>query len=281
MNTIEKYNHISELCSQTITRSYSTSFSLAIKLLHKDLRPHIHAIYGFVRIADEIVDTFHEYDKVELLSNLEHETIEAVQNKFSLNPILQSFQLTVNRFNIPYTLISHFLYSMKLDLTKKVYTSEQELNEYIYGSAEVVGLMCLKVMCEGNTEKYEALSPSACKLGAAFQKINFLRDIEDDTAMLHRQYFPGINIQHFTDYEKKMLEDDILADFRAAFPGILALPIKARFGVYLAYRYYMALFHRISKRSSTTILRQRIRVHNLQKLAILLHASLRHRLGIL
>ncbi|SHL38115.1 Phytoene/squalene synthetase [Chitinophaga jiangningensis] len=281
MNTIATFDRISTICSETVTGHYSTSFSWAIRLLHKDLRMHIHAIYGFVRLADEIVDTFHQFDKEALLDQLTQATREAVESRISLNPILHSFQITVNQFDIPLTLVEHFLRSMRMDLTKTEYTNHTELNAYIYGSAEVVGLMCLKVICEGNSTKYNQLAPAACKLGAAFQKINFLRDLEDDASQLKRQYFPGVSMQNLSDDKKRQLENDILADFKAAYTGIMQLPAKGRFGVYLAYQYYLALFNRIRKRSSAAMLEKRIRVHNIEKLAILLEAGIKHRFGFI
>jgi len=279
MNSEEKFTYLSCVCSKSLTEGYSTSFSLAIRLLHKNLRRHIHAIYGFVRLADEIVDTFHQHDKRSLLKNLQTQTEEAIREKISLNPLLQSFQYTVNYYNIPEELISSFLKSMEMDLDKSSYNSNEELSEYIYGSAEVVGLMCLKVFCEGDDTLYQSLREYACKLGAAFQKINFLRDLEDDTHQLNRQYFPKVDVLHFDEKTKKILENDIEADFKTALPGILKLPGKTRFGVYLAYRYYLSLFYKIRKNPPSFITKQRVRVPNLQKLVILFDAGLRNQFG--
>lgn len=279
MNTIETYSAVCMKCSREVTKHYSTSFSWAIKLLHKDLQQQIHAIYGFVRLADEIVDTFHQYDKEKLLNVFRSDVYAAIHNKVSLNPVLQSFQLTIHQYNIPLQLVDDFLESMEMDLDKKVYHTHEELDSYIYGSAEVVGLMCLMVFCEGNEALYNDLAPAAQQLGAAFQKINFLRDLEDDQSHLQRSYFPGVDLRNFDEQVKQTVENGIATDFEAAMKGILKLPIKARFGVYVAYRYYFSLFKRIRKQRAASILQQRIRIPNVQKLAIILDAGIRSKMG--
>ena len=264
MTNLELYANISNTCSINITKKYSTSFYSAIKLLHKDLQKPICNIYGFVRLADEIVDTFHEFDKATLLNDFIQQTNYAIDNKISLNPILFSFQETINQYQIDKALIDAFLYSMQLDLSKSNYT-ETEYQQYIYGSAEVVGLMCLKVFCNGNNNLYLHLIPSAKKLGAAFQKINFLRDIKTDNEALERMYFPNCNFNNFTLADKLAIEKDIEQDFASALIGIKQLPSKAKFGVYVAYQYYVSLFNKIKKTSSKNILQNRIRVSNYSK----------------
>ncbi len=268
-------------CSEVVTKRYSTSFSSAIKLLHKDLRAPIFDIYGFVRFADEIVDTFHDYDKETLLNEFEAETWKAIKNGISLNPILHSFQTVVRKYNIPYDLIEAFLYSMRLDLNKTDYNTVHEMDEYVYGSAEVVGLMCLCVFCEGDMQQYEALKGQARKLGAAFQKINFLRDIQADYNNLNRTYFPDFDYYRFDQHTKQRIEDDIEADFKAALEGIRKLPWKARFGVYTAYRYYYALFNKIKKMHPKHVLEQRVRVPDYQKAFIVFSAGLNNRLNLI
>jgi phytoene/squalene synthetase len=255
------------------TKRYSTSFSSAIKLLHKDLRQPIYDIYGFVRFADEIVDTFHEYDKERLLKKFSDDTWDAIRDGISLNPILQSFQVAVNRYNIPHELIHAFLKSMEMDLGKKDYHTEAELDEYIYGSAEVVGLMCLCVFCEGDIKMYEQLKGSAQRLGAALQKVNFLRDLHADYTQLNRSYFPGVVINEFDEESKYRIEASIAEDFEAAREGIRQLPWKARYGVYTAYRYYNALFKKICRLEANKVLEKRISVPNLQKVCIVFAAG--------
>mgnify|MGYP000144074471 FL=1 len=238
------FDDVSQEMSQLTTKRYSTSFSLGISFLDSDLHKPIYSIYGFVRFADEIVDSFHGFDKEALLADFKIQTYKAIAEGISLNPILNSFQWAVNKYSIPMELIDTFLNSMEMDLNKQFYSKEQyEL--YILGSAEVVGLMCLKVFVEGNDAEYERLKPSAMKLGSAFQKINFLRDLKDDFQTLGRTYFPGINMEEFNATVKKEIEADIEADFRAGYEGILQLPKNARFGVYMAYKYYFKLFNKI------------------------------------
>lgn len=275
------FHRAAQACSELVTRQYSTSFSSAIRLLHADLRQPIYGIYGFVRFADEIVDTFHDFDKAALLQRFSNETWLAIEEGISLNPILHSFQNVVRQYNIPHELIKAFLYSMELDLHKTDYATVREMDEYIYGSAEVVGLMCLCVFCEGNAEKYAALKDSARRLGAAFQKVNFLRDIQADFKSLNRTYFPEFDYYNFNDGVKQRIEQDIAADFEAALPGIRQLPWKARFGVYMAYRYYSALFNKIRHMQPQRVLERRVRVADHQKLLIVAAAKMRYRLNMI
>ncbi|MEI8116451.1 MAG: phytoene/squalene synthase family protein [Flavobacteriia bacterium] len=274
------FDDISQEMSQLTTKRYSTSFSLGISFLDNDLHKPIYSIYGFVRFADEIVDSFHGFDKEALLADFKIQTYKAIAEGISLNPILNSFQWAVNKYGIPMELIDTFLNSMEMDLNKQFYSKEQyEL--YILGSAEVVGLMCLKVFVEGNDAEYERLKPSAMKLGSAFQKINFLRDLKDDFQTLGRTYFPGINMEDFTATVKKEIEADIEADFRAGYEGILQLPKNARFGVYMAYKYYFKLFKKIKTKTAQDILTERIRIPNYRKMRILLTSYVRHNLNML
>lgn len=276
---IELFHELSELCSKAATEKYSTSFSSAIRLLHSDLRPPIYNIYGFVRFADEIVDTFHTYNKEELLREFKKDTYAAIERGISLNPILDSFQKTVREFNISHDLIEAFFNSMEMDLTKTAYNSNG-YKEYIYGSAEVVGLMCLYVFCEGDKEMYTKLKPSAQALGAAFQKVNFLRDVKADYQQLNRSYFPEVDFTNFTTDDKKQIEEDITRDFINAYEGILQLPVKARFGVYVAYKYYLSLFKKIKKKTPDTILEQRVRIPNYGKAFIVAKAGLRNQFNL-
>jgi phytoene synthase len=274
------FDDISQEMSQLTTKRYSTSFSLGISFLDSDLHKPIYSIYGFVRFADEIVDSFHGFDKEALLADFKIQTYKAIAEGISLNPILNSFQWAVNKYAIPMELIDTFLNSMEMDLNKQFYSKEQyEL--YILGSAEVVGLMCLKVFVEGNDAEYERLKPSAMKLGSAFQKINFLRDLKDDFQTLGRTYFPGINMEEFNATVKKEIEADIEVDFRAGYEGILQLPKNARFGVYMAYKYYFKLFKKIKAKSAQNILTERIRIPNYRKMRILLTSYVRHNLNML
>lgn len=277
---IQLFHKSSEECSRNITRLYSTSFFSAIKLLHRDLRQPICNIYGFVRLADEIVDTFHEQDKKQLLTDFKKETFAAIERKLSLNPVLHSFQATVNHYQVDHQLIDAFFHSMELDLVKQQY-DEAGYAEYIYGSAEVVGLMCLHVFCEGDKELYQSLKPSAQALGAAFQKVNFLRDIRADFEGLQRIYFPGCDFNHFTETDKQRIEEDIQQNFAAAYSGIRQLPAKSRFGVYVAYAYYRSLFKRIKKIQPSGILRRRVRIPDFTKMLILLRARVKNQLGAL
>lgn len=278
--TIDLFHSVSNECSKKVTLRYSTSFSSAIELLHKDLRQPIFNIYGFVRFADEIVDTFHQHDKQELLKQFKKETFAAIERGISLNPILDSFQLTVNQYGISHELIHAFFSSMESDLTQNAY-DRQGYEEYIYGSAEVVGLMCLTIFCEGNKEQCETLKQSARALGAAFQKVNFLRDIKADFIDLSRIYFPGCDFHNFTQRDKQQIQEDIEADFREAYNGILHLPMKAKFGVYVAYKYYYSLFKKIKKIEPQNILQQRVRIPNYSKAFIVLRATVKNRLRLI
>ena len=274
------YDYISQECSKNTTQQYSTSFSLGIKALNKELHQPIYNIYGFVRLADEIVDTFHDYKKFELLSQFKQDTINAIEDKISLNPILNSFQETVNRYQIDWSLIEAFLNSMEMDLEEQVYDKEK-YQLYILGSAEVVGLMCLKVFVQGNDDDYNQLKPFAMKLGSAFQKVNFLRDANSDFQGLGRTYFPGVNMIDFTEAEKRKIENDIEDDFKTALIGIKMLPYSSKGGVYLAYRYYYDLFLKIKSLPSSRILKDRIRIPNSKKIVLLAKSILRHQLKLI
>jgi len=277
---ISTFHEVSHECSRLTTKRYSTSFSSAIKLLHKDVRGPIFDIYGLVRFADEIVDTLHDFDKATLLANFKAETFAAIENRISLNPIIHSFQRTVNRYNIDHKLIEAFFQSMEFDLDKAQYTVT-DYQEYIYGSAEVVGLMCLYVFCDGNKDSYETLKPSAQALGSAFQKVNFLRDVKADYHQLNRVYFPGVDFNSFTHEMKSLIESDIAKDFADAYSGILKLPLTARFGVYLAYKYYLSLFKKIKAVKPQRILEERIRIPNYMKLWVATKVVIRTQLNIL
>lgn len=274
------FHEVCELCSRSTTERYSTSFSSAIRLLHHDLRQPIYNIYGLVRFADEIVDTFHDHDKATLIKDFRQQTFEAIERGISLNPILHSFQLTVNKYKIDHELIHAFFNSMEMDLQKTQYNNEG-YNEYIYGSAEVVGLMCLYVFLEGDAVEYEKLKPSARSLGAAFQKVNFLRDVQADYNQLDRTYFPGLDFSNFTDRQKREIEADIQKDFDDAYAGIIQLPAKARFGVYVAYKYYLSLFRKIKKLQPAVIMQERVRIPDYHKVMILLRAGVRSQLNIM
>jgi len=274
------FHEVSQECSKITTKKYSTSFCSAINLLHADLRTPIYNIYGFVRFADEIVDTFHEHEKHDLLMQFKKETYDAIARGISLNPILNSFQLTVNRYNIDHGLIESFFKSMEFDLSKQSYDADG-YTEYIYGSAEVVGLMCLYVFCEGDQESYEMLMPPARSLGAAFQKVNFLRDVKSDFLHLNRVYFPGVDFSNFTTRMKNDIEEDIKRDFDNAYQGIIKLPLKARFGVYVAYKYYLSLFRKIKNVKPQRIMEERIRIPNYAKAWVAAKAMVRTQLNIL
>ncbi len=267
-------------CSKVITEAYSTSFTLGIKTLDKKFHLPVYAIYGFVRYADEIVDTFHDYDRRKLLFDFKKQTYEAISSGISLNPVLHAFQCVVNDYDIDKAYIEAFLNSMEMDLEDKSY-DKSLYNEYIYGSAEVVGLMCLKVFCEGNKEQFERLKKPAQSLGAAFQKVNFLRDMRSDFDERGRVYFPKVDYNKFSNKCKAEIEADIVQDFEAAYAGILALPRSARMGVYLAYVYYMKLFKKIQNLPATQILKERVRVPDNTKLALLLGSYLKYRLNVI
>jgi 15-cis-phytoene synthase len=268
------FHKASEECSKMVTSLYSTSFYSAINLLHKDLRNPICNIYGFVRFADEIVDTFHQYDKPKLLARFKQDTYAAIEEKISLNPILHSFQKTVHEYNIDLAHVDAFLTSMEMDLTNTAY-GELGYQNYIYGSAEVVGLMCLHVFCDKDEALYKQLVPSARSLGAAFQKVNFLRDLKADFEGLNRTYFPNVNFRNFSEDDKKAIQLDIQKDFDEALVGIKQLPAKSKFGVYVAYKYYLSLHHKIVQTSSATIMSTRIRVPDYQKALIVVKAGVR------
>lgn len=279
MKTI--FDNISYECSKNVTKRYSTSFSAAVKMLSPSIRQDIYNIYGFVRFADEIVDTFHDYDKNYLFNAFEKDLEDALENKISLNPILNSFQYTVHKYDIPNSLINAFMKSMKLDLTKKEYKSIDEYNEYIYGSADVVGLMCLKVFVNGDNYKFDELKHSAMRLGSAFQKVNFLRDLKADYEGLDRTYFPNTNLSQLDETSKAIIIKEIEADFEAGFQGIKGLPLEAKFGVYTAYVYYKKLLLKLKKTPSLELKNTRIRVSDYQKIGLLAKSYLNYRLNLL
>lgn len=277
---IDLFHQVSQDCSRITTEKYSTSFSSAIRLLHKDLRAPVFNVYGFVRFADEIVDTFHAYDKAVLLAEFKEATYQAINRGISVNPVLHSFQMTVNQYGIDRALIDSFFHSMELDLNKRNY-DRAGYEEYIYGSAEVVGLMCLHVFCEGDKKLYETLKPYARSLGAAFQKVNFLRDLKADHEGLERVYFPGCDLRNFTAADKTSIEKDIQENFDEAFTGIVKLPVKARFGVYVAYKYYLSLFKKIKRMEAERIMQDRIRIPDYRKIFIVAKAGIRSQLNLL
>ena len=276
----EIFDQLSQRCSKITTTTYSTSFSLGIYFLDKSIHCHIYNIYGFVRLADEIVDSFHGHDKETLLKDFRADTVEAIETKISLNPILNAFQYTVNKYDIEWELIDTFLKSMEMDLDKSEY-NQQKFEEYILGSAEVVGLMCLRVFVENNDQLYQQLKPSAMKLGSAFQKINFLRDIKADFEGLGRSYFPGIDLSNFDTAQKKRIEQDVKQDFDDALEGIKKLPKNSRQGVYLAYVYYRALFKKIQGVSSEKIMSARVRIPNSLKFGLMLNSVFRVKFNLM
>lgn len=263
------FDELSFKISKQTTKQYSTSFSLGIMALSSKIRNPIYAIYGYVRLADEIVDSFHGFDKSKLLSRFRDETFLAMDEKISLNPILQSFQETVSQYQIDHQLIRQFLASMEMDLHKIDYNSDL-YKEYIVGSAEVVGLMCLQIFVDGDKAEYEKLKPYAMVLGSAFQKVNFLRDMKDDYEVLGRTYFPNVDIAAFDNRVKAEIEKEITEEFRQALEGIKKLPASSRFGVYLAFRYYLSLFKKIKKTSAAEIINQRIRISNSKKISLMM-----------
>ncbi|MEM6843932.1 MAG: phytoene/squalene synthase family protein [Bacteroidota bacterium] len=267
-------------CSKLITQHYSTSFTLGIRTLHQRFHYSIYAIYGFVRYADEIVDTFHNHDKTTLLDRFEQDTYQAIEEKISLNPVLHSFQRVVHEYHIQQDLIIAFLRSMRMDLDQQTY-NDPLYHEYIYGSAEVVGLMCLRVFCEGDDALYQSLEEPARKLGSAFQKVNFLRDIKSDYDERGRVYFPDVNFNDFTQTAKQKIEKDIQQDFDEAYQGILRLPSGSKLGVYLAYVYYLNLFKKIKQCSAARIAQERIRIPDNRKIALLVGTYFRHRFNYL
>lgn len=275
------YDRVALGMSRYLTERYSTSFTLGIRTLAPALRPPVYAIYGFVRLADEIVDTFHSHDKAALLADFRRQTAEAIAAGLSLNPVLHAFQLAVNAYQIDQEFIDAFLFSMEMDLDEQRHYDQPAYERYIYGSAEVVGLMCLRVFCAGQPALFAELREPARRLGSAFQKINFLRDIQADFAERGRTYFPAVDFTRFDDDAKRRIEADIAADFRAGLAGIRRLPAGARLGVYLAYTYYQRLFRKISGVSAARVQRERIRVPNGQKLLLLASSWLRCRVGLL
>lgn len=275
------YDIVSYDCSKLVTQRYSTSFSLGTRLLSNSIRVHIYNIYGFVRFADEIVDSFHEFNKVDLLNRFEDDLTHAISNKISLNPILNSFQFTVNEKKIDIELIKAFLKSMRMDLTKNNYKTKKEYNEYIYGSADVVGLMCLKVFVDGDNSKYEKLKPYAMSLGSAFQKVNFLRDLNADFKNLDRTYFPDLNLSNFDEASKLNIINEIEKDFNHALKGIFMLPESSRLGVYTAYKYYRKLLIKLKNTPSVKIQSARIRVPNYQKIGVLAQSFVKFHLNLL
>lgn len=274
------FDNISRQSSKIVTKAYSTSFSMGIKFLAKRFHDPIYGVYGFVRLADEIVDSFHDYDKRQLLAEFKVDTYKAIEQKISLNPILNSFQEVVNKFEIDPWTIETFLKSMEMDLDKNTY-DQNGYEEYILGSAEVVGLMCLSVFIEGNKEKYEELKPYAMKLGSAFQKINFLRDFKADADALGRLYFPQLRTQEFNQVTKEEIESDILKDFKMGFEGIKKLPKDARFGVYVAYIYYSQLLAKIMDMPASVIMEERVRISDKRKYALFFGSYFRHSFNLL
>lgn len=275
------FDTVSFVCSKNVTKSYSTSFSSAVKMLAPSIRQDIYNIYGFVRLADEIVDTFHDYDKATLFDDFEKDLYKAITHKISLNPVLNAFQHTVNNYHIDLSLVEAFMKSMRLDLHKSEYKSYQEYQEYIYGSADVVGLMCLQVFVNGDLEKYEQLKHSAMRLGSAFQKVNFLRDLKADYEDLNRTYFPNTDLSQLDEVSKQEIIAEIEADFEAGFEGIQQLPIEAKFGVYTAYIYYKKLLHKLKKTPSLEIKNTRIRVPDYEKIGLLAKCYFSYRLKLI
>ncbi|KAA6441274.1 phytoene/squalene synthase family protein [Dyadobacter flavalbus] len=274
------FDNLSATCSKTTTQLYSTSFSLGIYFLKAEFHKPIYGIYGFVRLADEIVDSFHDYNKEFMMAKIRQDTVEAIRDKISINPILNSFQHVVHTYNIEWKLVDTFLKSMEMDLMKKDHTADS-YNEYILGSAEVVGLMCLRVFTEGNNKLFEDLKPFAMKLGAAFQKVNFLRDLKADYQDLGRTYFPGVNFNHFSSRDKEIIQQEIEDDFEQALVGIRRLPSGSRRGVYLAYYYYKKLFLRIKETAPENVMNARIRIPDYDKVGLMFRSLVRHQFDLL
>ena len=275
------FDKVSNDCSKIVIKRYSTSFYFSSSLLSKSIRQDIFNVYGFVRLADEIVDTFHEFPKKELLDDFEKELWRSIDNKISLNPILNSFQSTVNKYSIPKDLIISFLDSMRMDLHKKDYESIDEYKKYIYGSADVVGLMCLKVFVGGSSEMYNNLSTYAISLGSAFQKVNFLRDLKDDSNILNRVYFPNVDMNNFDESSKQEIITEIEDDFKNAIIGIVKLPKNSKFAVYIAYRYYYKLLKKLKRISSENIVKKRIRIDNFQKFIVIVRSYVKYQLNLI
>lgn len=276
----ELFDKISDESATLITKKYSTSFSIAVRLLAPCIRQAIYNIYGFVRVADEIVDSFEGYPKQELLDRFEDEYRYAKKYGISSNPVINAFQNTVNKYSIDEDLIQAFLKSMRADLTKQVYDNQKEIDEYIYGSADVVGLMCLKVFVNGNQEEFDNLKEPAMRLGSAFQKVNFLRDIKEDYDDLSRTYFPNVDPENFTTADKDKIIYEIKEDFRIAYKGLIKLPKEAKFGVYVAYKYYLQLLHKVDKTPAKYLKEKRIRVSNSTKTYLLFHSYMKYKLNI-
>ena len=276
----ELFDSISNESATLITKKYSTSFSIAVRLLAPDIRQAIYNIYGFVRVADEIVDSFEGYPKEELLNRFEEEYQYAIETGISTNPVINAFQKTVKEYNIEAKLVESFLKSMRADLNKQVYENQEEIDEYIYGSADVVGLMCLKVFVNGDTKEYDRLKDAAMSLGSAFQKVNFLRDLKQDYAHLNRTYFPNINPENLTTEDKNKIVQEIKEDFNAAYIGIKELPKEARFGVYVAYKYYLQLLKKVDKTPAEVLMDKRIRVSNLLKTYLLFQSYISYKIKI-
>ncbi|OAD45042.1 phytoene/squalene synthase family protein [Polaribacter atrinae] len=278
----ELFDSVSSECSKLVTKKYSTSFSLAVNMLSPKIRTDIYNIYGFVRFADEIVDSFHEYNKELLMEHFERDYYLAREHGISLNPILNSFQQTVHKYKIPDEMVQAFLKSMKADLFKTEYQTKEEYEAYIYGSADVVGLMCLKVFVDGDDKRFEELKDAAMRLGSAFQKVNFLRDLKDDFEVLNRSYFPNINLGELDTSSKQLIIDEIEADFEFAYQnGILKLPVEAKFGVYMAYRYYKRLLKKLKGVPSEKIMDTRIRISNPMKINLLARSYVKYKLNII
>ena len=276
------FDQVSTESSKLVTQKYSTSFSLAVNMLSPKIRTAIYNIYGFVRFADEIVDSFHAYDKEKLINKFEKDYYEALEDGISLNPILNAFQQTVFKYQITDDLVQAFLKSMKADLYKSEYKTKAEYDEYIYGSADVVGLMCLKVFVNGDHEKYDELKPAAMRLGSAFQKVNFLRDLKDDVENLDRSYFPNVNLRSLDNQSKNIIIKEIEEDFEVAFKeGILKLPVEAKFGVYMAYRYYKRLLRKLKRTPSSKIMETRIRISNMMKINLLARSFVKYKLNLI
>jgi len=275
------FDEVSFQCSKGVTESYSTSFSLATKMLDKSIRSDIYNIYGFVRFADEIVDSFHDYPKEDLFNRFEEDLNLAIENKISLNPILNAFQHSFHKYAINRTLVDAFMRSMRWDLSKKTYLTEEDYKAYIYGSADVVGLMCLKIFVNGDNSAYLHLKNSAMALGSAFQKVNFLRDLKDDFEGLNRSYFPNINLKEFSEENKIAIIHEIEGDFEKGLEGIFQLPNSARFGVYTAYKYYSRLLNKLKKTPSIDITSARIRVPNYEKMGVLARSYVNYRFNLL
>lgn len=275
------FDKISTDCSKNVTKTYSTSFSLAVRMLSPNIQGDIHSVYGFVRLADEIVDTFHEYDKRVLLDELDVELRNAIDRKISLNPILNSFQQVVHQYNIDFELVEAFMYSMRADLDKAEYDTIEEYEKYIYGSADVVGLMCLKIFVNGDQAEYDRLREPAMKLGSAFQKVNFLRDLKDDSELLNRSYFPHISGETLDADAKTEIIEEIKKDFDEAYIGIQQLPMEAKFGVYTAYIYYRKLLTKLSKAKVEELTSNRIRISNPIKIMLLARSFLNYKLNLI